>query len=152
MEEVETAAREADEAATKAREQALDPAVVVDVVEVGAAVASAALARDRLQAALPRLQQQLKQAREGEHTEQWLEDYAAVKAKRDELVAELRERYPQLVDEMVGLMTRMADTDKQVDRVNAAAPYGDHPRLRSVELAARGVDRLTQPDISIRKS
>src|SRR5215467_6901364 len=85
IEEVETAAREADEAATKAREQALDPAVVVDVVEVGAAVASAALARDRLQAALPRLQQQLERAREREYTEQWREDYAAVKAKRDEL-------------------------------------------------------------------
>src|SRR5262249_24292440 len=50
---------------------------------------------------------------------------------------------------MVGLMTHMADTDKEVDRVNSAAPYGDHPRLRSVELAASGVDRLTQPDISI---
>jgi hypothetical protein len=149
IEEVETAAREADEAATKAREQALDPAVVVDVPKVGAAVASAALARDRLQAALPRLQQHLKEAREQEYTEQWREDYAAVKAKRDELVAELRERYPQLVDEMVGLMTRMAQTDKEVDRVNSAAPYGDHPRLRSVELAARGFDRLTQPDISI---
>ena len=40
-----------------------------------------------------------------------------------------RERYPQLVDEMVGLMTRMAETDKEVERVNSAAPYGDHPRL-----------------------
>ena len=149
IDEVETAAREADETATKAREQALDPAVVVDVVKVGAAVASATLARDRLQAALPRLQQQLKEAREQEYTGQWREDYAAVKAKRDELVAELRERYPQLVDEMVDLMTRMAATDRAVDRVNSAAPYGDHPRLRSVELAARGVDRLTQPDISI---
>ena len=149
VEEVETAAREADKAAMKAREQALDPAVVVDVLEVGVAVASAELARDRLQAALPRLQQQLKQAREQEYAEQWREDYAVVKTKRDELVAELRERYPQLVDEMVGLMTRMAETDKEVDRVNSAAPYGDHPRLRSVELAARGVDCLMQPDISI---
>src|SRR5262249_22819843 len=150
IKEVETATREADETATRAREQALDPAVVVvDVVEVGVAVASAALARDRLQAAMPRLQQQLKEAREREYTKQWRDDYAAVKAKRDELVAELRERYPQLVDEMVGLMTRMAETDKEVDRVHSAAPYGDHPRLRSVELAAPGGDRLTQPDISI---
>jgi hypothetical protein len=149
IEEVEAAAREADEAATKARDQALDPAVMVDVVKVGAAVASAALARDRLQAALPRLQQQFEQAREREYTQQWLEDYAVVKARRDELVEELRERYPRLVNEMVGLMTRMAETDKEVGRVNSAAPYGDHPRLRSVELAARGVDRLMQPDISI---
>ena len=46
----------------------------------------------------------------------------------------------------------MADidaTDREVDRVNAAAPYGDYPRLRGVELTARGLDHLLQPDISI---
>jgi hypothetical protein len=66
IQEVETAAQAADEAATKAREQALDPAVVVDAAKVGAAVASATLTRDRLQAALSRLHEQLKQARAGE--------------------------------------------------------------------------------------
>jgi hypothetical protein len=55
--EVKAAAEAADENATKAREQALDPAVVVDVASVGAAVATATLTRDRLQAALPRLQE-----------------------------------------------------------------------------------------------
>jgi len=38
---------------------------------------------------------------------------------------------------------------KRASKLNSAAPYGDHPRLRSVELAARGLDRLMQPDISI---
>ena len=70
--------------------------------DAGRDSAGGALVRDRLQAALPRLQQQLEQVRERQCTEQWLEDYAAVKAKRDELVAELRERYPQVVNEMVG--------------------------------------------------
>ena len=37
----------------------------------------------------------------------------------------------------------------KVDRINVAAPYGDYPRLRGVELTARGLDRLLQPDISI---
>ena len=46
-------------------------------------------------------------------------------------------------------MTSIAATDKEVDRINAAAPYGDYPRLRGVELTARGLDRLLQPDISI---
>jgi hypothetical protein len=55
IEAVEVAAQVADEAATKAREQALDPGVVVDTAKVGAAVATAELTRDRLQAALPRL-------------------------------------------------------------------------------------------------
>ena len=43
----------------------------------------------------------------------------------------------------------IAATDKEVDRINVAAPYGDYPRLRGVELTARGLDRLLQPDISI---
>ena len=30
-----------------------------------------------------------------------------------------------------------------------AAPYGDYPRLRGVELTARGLDRLMQPDVWI---
>jgi hypothetical protein len=46
-------------------------------------------------------------------------------------------------------MADIAATDREVDRVNAAAPYGDYPRLRGVELTARGLDRLLQPDVSI---
>ena len=149
IQEVETAAQAADEAATKAREAALDPAVVVDAAKVGAAVASAALTRDRLQAALPRLHEQLKQAREREYVAAWREDYAAVKAKRDATAQMLRERYPAIVDELVTLMTNIAITDKEVSRVNLAAPYGDHPRLRGTELTARGLDRFMQPEVSI---
>ena len=149
IQEVETAAQAADEAATKAREAALDPAVVVDAAKVGAAVASAALTRDRLQAALPRLQEQLKQAREREYVAAWREDYAAVKAKRDATAQMLRERYPAIVDELVTLMTNIAIIDKEVSRVNLAAPYGDHPRLRGTELTARGLDRFMQPEVSI---
>ena len=149
IQEVETAAQAADEAAIKAREAALDPAVVVDAVKVGAAMASATLTRDRLQIALPRLQEQHKQAREREYVAAWREDYAAVKAKRDATAQLLRERYPALVDELVTLMTDIAISDKEVSRVNLAAPYGDHPRLRDTELIARGLDRLMQPDVSI---
>src|SRR5262249_31067143 len=116
--EVEVAAQEADATATKTREEALDPAVVVDAAKVGATVASTTLVRDRLQAALPRLQEQLKQAREREYAECWLNDYAAVKARRDAVAQQLRERYPQLVEELVTLMTNIAITDKEVSRVN----------------------------------
>src|SRR5262245_824772 len=149
IQEVETAAQTADEAATKAREAALDPAVVVDAAKVGAAVASAALTRDRLHAALPRLHEQRKQAREREYLAAWREDYAAVKGKPDATAQMLRERYPAIVDELVTLMTNIAITDKEVSRVNLAAPYGDHPRLRGTELTARGLDRFMQPEVSI---
>ena len=93
--EVEAAAQEADETATKTREEALDPATVIDAAKVGASVATAELTRDRLRAALPRLQEQLKQAREREYADCWLNDYAAVKARRDAVAQQLRERYPQ---------------------------------------------------------
>jgi hypothetical protein len=147
--EVEVAAQEADATATKTREEALDPTIVVDTAKVGAAVATAELTRDRLQVALPRLQEQLKQAREREYAECWLNDYAAVKVRRDAAAEQLRERYPTIVAELVALTADIAAADREVDRVNAAAPYGDYPRLRSVELRARGLDRLLQPDISI---
>ena len=57
--EVEAAAQAADENAAKARAAALDPAVVIDTAKVGAAVLTAELTRDRLQAALPRLRDAL---------------------------------------------------------------------------------------------
>ena len=86
---------------------------------------------------------------EAEHAAAWTVDYEQVKARRDAVAQQLRERYPQLVEELVTLMASIAATDKEVDRINVAAPYGDYPRLRSVELRARGLDRLLQPDISI---
>jgi hypothetical protein len=36
-------------------------------------------------------------------------------------------------------------------RINGSAPYGEHRRLLDVELTARGVDRLWQPDVIIAK-
>jgi hypothetical protein len=138
--EVETAAQEADEAATQAREQALDPAVVVDTVKVGTAVASATLTRDRLQAALPRLQQQLNQAREREYTAAWRVDFERVEAKRDALVEELREEYLAAVAKLIDILSRIPAIDKDVDRINGSAPPGVSDRLLGVEQKARGVE------------
>jgi hypothetical protein len=137
--EVETAAQEADEAATQAREQALDPAVVVDVASVGAAVATATLTCDRLQAALPRLQERLKQAREREYTAAWREDFERVEAKRDALVEELREEYLAAVAKLIDILSRIPAIDKDIDRINGSAPPGVSDRLLGVEQKARGV-------------
>jgi hypothetical protein len=139
--EVEAAAQDADATATKTREETLDPTVIVDTVKAGAALATAELSRDRLRAALPRLQARHKELVEA--------DYAAVKARRNATARQLSERYPALVAELVALMADIAATDREVDCVNAAAPYGDHPRLRGVEVTARGLDRLLHPDVSI---
>ena len=127
----------------------MDPIASPDATMALEAMQTAEFSRDRLRTVLPRLQAKHKEVKEQEHAAAWTADYAAVKAKRDAIAQMLRERYPAIVDELVTLMTNIAITDKEIDRINAAAPYGDFPRLRSVELTARGLDRLLQPDISI---
>ena len=147
--EVETAAADADAVAKQAHEAALDPSVVVDAAKVGATVASATLTRDRLHAALPRLQTRHKEKQEEEYVERWREDYAQVKAQRDQVAEMLRERYPLLVNELAALMACITPLDAEITRVNSSAPYGDYPRLRTVELTARNLERLEQPNVSI---
>ena len=121
--EVEAAAQAADEDATKAREQALDPAVVVDTAKVGAAVVTAELTRDRLQAALPRLQQRHKEVQAKEYAERWHEDFGQVEAKRDALVEELRV-YPAMVAKLVDILSRIPAIDAEVSRINIAGASG----------------------------
>lgn len=141
--EVEEAAQQADAVAAKVRADALDPTVVVDAEKVGARVVSAELTRDRMKAALPKLQELLKDSRAREALRIWRADFERVKAERDRMVAELRERYPTLVDELVGLMHRIAAVDKEVNRINGSGPS----YLHTVEREARG--QLFQPDIPL---
>ena len=147
--ETEAAITTADKIAEEERTKALDPIASPDATKAREAMQAAEFNRDRLRTVLPRLQAKHKEVKEQEHAAAWTADYAAVKARRDAAAEQLRERYPTIVAELVALMADIAATDREVDRVNVAAPYGDYPRLRGVELTARGLDRLLQPDISI---
>jgi hypothetical protein len=71
------------ENAIRAREEALDPAVVVDTAKVGAAVVTAELTRDRLQAALPRLRTRYTEVREQEDIAAWKADAEKLAARRN---------------------------------------------------------------------
>src|SRR5215472_19254481 len=73
IQEAETAAREAEIAADKAWELALDPAVVIDAAQVSAKVTATEFTRDRLRAALPKLHEQLKVSRAREYADAWWE-------------------------------------------------------------------------------
>jgi hypothetical protein len=92
-----------------------------------------------LQAALPRLQQQLNQAREREYTAAWRVDFERVEAKRDALVEKLREEYLAAVAKLIDILSRIPAIDKDVDRINGSAPPGVSDRLLGVEQKARGV-------------
>jgi hypothetical protein len=81
VEAVEVAAQVADQAATEAREQALDPNVVVDTAKVGAAVATPELTR-------PRLRTRYTEVRKQEDIAAWKADAEKLVARRDTLAME----------------------------------------------------------------
>ena len=122
--EVEAAAQAADAAATKAREEALDPAVVVDVAKVGAAVATATLTRDRLQAALPRLQERLKQVREQEDLAAWKAEAEELEARRIAKMTEFADFYPPMYERIVDHLYSMRALDREIDDLNRRRPNG----------------------------
>lgn len=136
--EVEAAIIAAVKAAEEEQERALDPATVVDLDAAGAAVAAAELRAGRLRAAVPRLRERFEQARRDEYFVAWQADRDEVAARRDAFVKELR-AYPEIAEKLVGLVSRIAPMDAEVERVNRARPDSARP-LQSVERLARGVD------------
>ena len=128
------------------------PAFVIDTIKAGTTVASAMLTRDRLQAALPRLQQQHKEVQEKEYVERWRKDFKRVEAKRDALATEYAETYPQVVEWLVDLLHRAEACDREASQVNCTSPSGARAHLCKVELKARGNEQLLQPDIESPRS
>jgi hypothetical protein len=132
--EVEAAAQAADENATKAREQALDPGVVVDTAKVGAAVATAELTRDRLQAALPRLRTRYTEVRKQENIAAWKADAEKLAVRRDELRMELMRIWPaELIIQIPQHLSAMREFDKTIDAHNNRRP--DDQSLRPLAYA-----------------
>ena len=139
--EVEAAAAAADENATRAREEALDPAVVVDTAKVGAAVATATLTRDRLQAALARLQERLKQVREQEDLAAWKADAEKLEVRRIAKMTEFAEFYPPMYEQIALIIcTACAPSTERSTNSTAAAPNGS---VRARLNTARRLSRQT---------
>jgi hypothetical protein len=145
--ETEEAITAAEGAAEDARMKALDLIASPDPVKARADMEDAGFGRDRLRIVLPRLHKLLKQVEAEEYTARWEVEYERVKTVRDQLAAEMRETYPPAVAQLSSLFQRMAECDRQCSRVDGSAPSGDHRRLRGVELTARGVEALLQPDV-----
>jgi hypothetical protein len=122
--EVEVAAQEADATATKTREEALDPATVVDTAMIGAAVATAALTRDRLQAALPRLRARYTEVREQEDIAAWKTDAEKLEVRRIAKMTEFADFYPPMCERMVDHLYSMCALDREIDDLNRRRPNG----------------------------
>jgi hypothetical protein len=147
--ETEAAIATADVAAEAERVRALDPIASPDAAKARAAMEDAAFTRERLRTVMPRLHARLKHVVAAEYAAKWEPDFKRVEADRDALAAEMREVYSAAVARLVDLFQRAAECDRECSRINGAAPYGEHRRLLKVELTARGVKGLMQPDVFI---
>jgi hypothetical protein len=145
--EIEAAINAADVAAEAERIKALDPIASPDAAKARAAMEDAAFTRDRLRTVLPRLRARLKETQAAERFARWEGEFKRVEAARDALAAELRATYPDAVAKLVNLFQRAAECDRECSRIDLSAPTGEHRRLRTVELTARGVEKLLQPDV-----
>jgi hypothetical protein len=137
--EAESAVQTADQAVEAERAKAMDVVRSPNVEDAHRAVAEAVLARERLRASLAKLRMKLSEAQAAEAQERWQVEFNRVKQKRDEAAATFR-RYPELSQEILHLFALAAEIDREIDHVNASAPYGMHHRLRHVENEARDVE------------
>jgi hypothetical protein len=142
--ETETAITEAYAAAKTARATALDPLVSPDATIARASMEEAAFRRDRLRTSLPRLQARYRDVAAAEELARWLPRRDAAQARRDELSLRLRELYVEFVDQFVPLLNEIEQSDREIRRVNDAAPSEGATGLylNSVEGEARGGNNL----------
>jgi hypothetical protein len=126
------------------------PVELLDFTYVASAEALmvAELTRDRLHAALPRLQQKLGEAQSREYAARWESDYRQAEALRD-AAAQRFARYPALVHELIEIILEAQAVDAEVSRVNGSALPGEHRRLQSVELKARGLKNFSISNPSV---
>jgi len=148
IEETEVAAANANEAATKAREQALDPVVSPDAAKARTAMEDAAFTRDRLRTVLPRLQSRLQQVHLHERYSRWLAEFERVRPRHDAAVARLKTVYLEFENKLVDALNEAQEVDAEVKRLGSVKPYdepsanGDGCNLLTVEIAARGITEI----------
>jgi hypothetical protein len=99
--EVEAAAASSGEAAQHARERALDPALPPpEVAMQRRAMEDAAFQRDRLQVAVERLGERLREVRAREEDQRRRAAYDEARVQRDTLAEELARVYPPLAAQL----------------------------------------------------
>jgi hypothetical protein len=151
VQETEAAAIAVGEAAARARTRALDPGTA-DPSEAKSEMIDAEFRRDRLNAALPRLQQRYTKVLQAEAKARWVEQYDSVGARVKELAEELRAAY-EFVPRLVDVLTRARELDQEVRRVRESKPiddvYDGLPRLLEVELTARNVAAIGDRVLSL---
>jgi DNA repair exonuclease SbcCD ATPase subunit len=138
--EAEGAALASGEAAERAKQRALDPALTANAVaEARREMDDAAFKRERLQTAVTRLQTRLKEVKAREENERRWTVYEALKAERDKLAAELKAIYPAIEAQLGELIGKLEKNEREINFVNGHQLPTGAERLQSAELIARGI-------------
>lgn len=129
----ERALRDADAAKTRA----LDPLLDDDEIEhARKAAADAEFTQARMGEAVRLLSGKRDEFRRNEDQVERIEAYEKAMAKRDAVVARLRDEFPSLANRLGQLLADVASADALVDVVNRNLPAGRH-RIESVEAVGR---------------
>ena len=147
--ETEAAISEAEATAEAERAKGLDLLASPDAAKARTAMEDAAFTRDRLRTVLPRLRDRLREVQATEYAAAWEPEFKLVEAQRNELAKEFTSTYPKVVGQLIDLLRRTEECDREVGRINGSAPDGDGRRLRGVELTARGLDNFNVANPSI---
>jgi hypothetical protein len=142
--EVEGALAAAYAAAEEARREGADPLLSPDPVLARERVIAAELAYERADSLLSKLETRRRQLAAAERTVNWEADYERVKAERDRLAVELATSYPQAVANLVDLLGRVGECEKECARVAETAASGERRRLLGPELHAKELTRFTR--------
>jgi hypothetical protein len=148
--ETEVAVAAAGEAAARARERALDPALTAKAVaEARRQMEDAIFGRERLQTAVSKLRERLKElVVQEEDQRRWI-TYNKVKVECEKLAAELKANYPRIENQLGELIAKIEANDREIDYLNSQALPKGAARLRSAELIAREIEafRINQTDV-----
>ena len=153
--ETQSAITEADALASKERQRAQNPLATsaADARAARRAMDDAQFVADRLRTLLPLLTAHHQDTVRREQIESWQAQYAEVEQQRDAVAAELAEKYPALVQQLLDLFQRVKQMDAEISNINGSAPYGAADRLARTELVARGLsDPVMQPDLLLMDS
>jgi hypothetical protein len=147
--EAEAASLASGEAAEQARGRALDPALTAnDVAEARRQMDDAAFRRERLQTAVTRLQDRLKEVAAQEEDARRRGVYEKAKTERDKLAEEMEAIYPVFEAKLRDLLPRIAESDRLVEYVNVHLPTGAD-RLLVAELVARGLAGFVENSVDV---
>jgi hypothetical protein len=140
--EAETAFVVCSEAAEAARSQALNPALCAnDVAAARHQMEDAGFRRDRMQEAVRRLGERLREVKAQEDEARRLAAYTGALTERDKLAAELAEVYPAVAEKLADLASRIARNDAEIESVNLKLPDGG-TWIAGAEMIARQVQNF----------